>query len=125
LSASPSPSPFRTFRVVDDSDHALLKDGEPVTPGEEGPGLDDELLDGVAADALEGRVLGYTLVQAEELRRSGGAVYDVAGVGLVVVTPHPSTGELWGVSLMPRAAAPVTTSSTTQAPAIAEEGADQ
>ncbi len=125
MSASPSPSPFRTFRVVDDTDHALLKDGEPVTPGEEGPGLDDELLDGVAADALEGRVLGYTLVQAEELRRAGGALYDLAGVGLVVVTPHPSTGELWGVALMPRAAAPVVEATTTQAPAIAEEGADQ
>jgi hypothetical protein len=102
---------------VDDSDHAFIKDGQPVMPGDEGPGLDDELLDGVAADALEGRVLGYTLVQAEELRRGGGAVYDVAGVGLVVVAPHPSTGELWGVSLMPRAAAPPQ--------AIAEEGEDQ
>lgn len=120
---SASPAPFQPFRVVDDSDHALLKDGKPVMPGDEGPGLDDELLDGVAADALEGRILGYTLVEAEELRREGGAVYDVAGVGLVVVAPHPSTGELWGVAMVPRSLAPVAPALDAQP--LAAEGADQ
>lgn len=120
---SASPAPFHPFRVVDDADHALIRDGQPVSPGDEGPGLDDELLDGVAADALEGRIIGYTLVQAEELRREGGAVYRVSGVGLVVVAPHPSTGELWGVSLVPQAAAPIT--SSLAAEPFAVEGADQ
>lgn len=122
---SASPSPFHPFRIVDDSDHALLIDGKPVSPGDEPPGLDDELLDGVAADSLEGRIIGYTLVEAEELRRGGGAVYNVDGVGLVVVAPHPSTGELWGVSLVPQSVAPHLDDEAQDTAPLTVEGADR
>lgn len=120
---SASPAPFRPFRVLDDSSHALVKDGKPVSPGDEPPGLDDELFDGLEADALEGRILGYTLVEADELRRRGGATYDVEGVGLVVVAPHPSTGELWGVALVSRTSTQAPPAPATQG--VAEESIDR
>ncbi len=100
MSATPFPLPFDSYRILDDHAPMRAANGEPIEPGDEPPGLDDD----VDVEALEQRLVGYTLIECPELRATGAALYDVAHRGLVVVAPHPKSAELWGVVFLPAAA---------------------